>query len=39
MTLAQIQAELRPISGSPYQSEEDRLRRMDLWKRLDTLAR
>jgi hypothetical protein len=35
MTLEQIQAELRAISGTPLRDDADRLRRRELWQRLD----
>jgi hypothetical protein len=38
MTLEEVQAELRPITGTPYRDEADRLRRMTLWLRLDVLT-
>jgi hypothetical protein len=38
MTLEQIQTELRAISGSPLRDEVDRLRRRELWRRLDALC-
>ena len=38
MTLEQIQTELRAISGSPLRDEVDRLRRRELWQRLDALC-
>jgi hypothetical protein len=37
MTLKQIQAELRAVSGTPLRFEGDRLRRQQLWQRLDRL--
>jgi hypothetical protein len=39
MSLEQIQAELRMISGTPYRSQADVARRRDLWRRLDHLVR
>jgi hypothetical protein len=39
MTLEQIQAELRVISGTPLRSEVDRIHRQELWRRLDQLVR
>jgi hypothetical protein len=39
MTLDQIQAELRVISGPPLRSEVDRIHRQVLWRRLDQLVR
>jgi hypothetical protein len=38
MTLEQIQSELRAISGTPLRDEADRLRRRELWRRLDALC-
>jgi|SRR5215471_11960145 len=38
LELAQVQAELRAISGTPMQSDADRLRRQALWQRLDALT-
>jgi hypothetical protein len=37
MRLDQIKAELRVISGTALRSEDDRLRRQALWRRLDHL--
>jgi hypothetical protein len=37
MSLAQIQAELRAISGTPYRRNENPVRRRKLWRRLDYL--
>jgi hypothetical protein len=39
MTLRQIQAELRAISGTPYRDADDRLRRQALWCRIDAMVR
>jgi hypothetical protein len=34
-----VQAELRTITGTPIEGEDDRLRRMALWRELDVLIR
>jgi hypothetical protein len=39
MSLEQIQAELRAISGTPYRKNENPVRRRKLWRRLDYLIR
>jgi hypothetical protein len=38
MTLAEIRAELRSITGTPWQSDADGPRRQALWRRLDELV-
>jgi hypothetical protein len=38
MTLEQIQTELRALSGTPFRDEADRLRRRELWRRVDALC-
>jgi hypothetical protein len=38
MTPAEVQDELRRVSGTPWQSDADGPRREALWKRLDILA-
>jgi hypothetical protein len=38
LTLEQIQAELRIVSGTPICSELDAVRRRELWLRLDCLV-
>jgi hypothetical protein len=38
MPLDKIQSELRAISGTPFRGEADRLRRRELWRRLDALC-
>jgi hypothetical protein len=38
MSLDKIQSELRAISGTPSRDEPDRLRRRELWRRLDALC-
>jgi hypothetical protein len=39
MSLEQIQAELRAISGAPLRRNENPVRRRKLWRRLDYLIR
>ena len=39
MTLEEIQAELRAISGTPYRRNENPVHRRKLWRRLDYLIR
>jgi hypothetical protein len=38
MSLDEVQAELRLVTGKPWRSDADGLRRQALWKRLDKLA-
>jgi hypothetical protein len=39
MTLEQVQAELRSVTGTRWRSPEDPLRRQLLWRRLDELMK
>jgi hypothetical protein len=38
MSLQQVQAEPKEITGTPLRSDDDRSRRQQLWKRLDRLV-
>jgi hypothetical protein len=39
MSIEDVRAALRAITGTPLRDEADRLRRMTLWRQLDALIR